>query len=337
MLFYTDQEISPRLGRSPEGFLVCRYAVLARCGEQIYAAEEIPSLEPDDEGLIVVTRSPREVFRPRSLASFTGKPITLDHPDAEVTGDNYRVHAIGHVIGARRGEGADADVVLGDLFITDPRAAQLIERGTHRSLSVGYNADYIPTGPGRARQVDIIANHLALLPNGAARCGPRCAIGDRKPRKATMKREETSQECVARLAAEWRNRKRRTRDQVTSTPQTPLEEHAAALRLPNQSVMGAKPYGSIGGSLIARLPGSKDRYALDQNGPDETALLLRPGYSVQSRSTPQSAPSLCDRQHTRDAVAFRQIASARAREQQAAGRAMADRIATFWKEQARHG
>jgi hypothetical protein len=128
--------------------------------------------------VITVTREPRDVFAARSLASFTGKPITVGHPGTEVAPDNYRALAVGHVVRARQGKGADADVVLGDLFITDPRTADQVQRGALRALSVGYTADYIPTGPGSARQVDIVANHLALLRDGEARCGPRCAIGD---------------------------------------------------------------------------------------------------------------------------------------------------------------
>jgi hypothetical protein len=309
MLFYADEEISPRMGRSPEGFLICKDAVLARCGDQLYTAVEIPTIDADGDGWITVTREPKDVFAARSLASFTGKPITIEHPDSDVNGENYRRHAVGHVLRARRGEGADADVVLGDLFITDPEAAELVQDGVLRALSVGYNADYIPTGPGRARQVDIVVNHLALLPPGAARCGPRCVIGDSTRGRQTM------------------------RDQSSETHQAAFEGFKEGLKMPNQSLMGAKPFGSIPGSLVARLPGSRDSYVLKAAGPNETALLYspQPGYSVRSTSSPPSAPSLW-----KDAAQFRQVARDRVAQEQRASRKMAADIKRFW-EGRQHG
>jgi hypothetical protein len=99
--------------------------------------------------------------------------------------------------------------------------------------------------------------------------------------------------------------------------------------------MGQKPYGSVGdrGRLIARLPGARDAYRLDQNGPDETALIysLQPGHSVQSTSNPPSAPSMW-----RDAAASRQVARSRAEHEQRAARKMAAGITKFWEAQ-RHG
>jgi Uncharacterized protein conserved in bacteria (DUF2213) len=252
---WRDDEIQlgPKQKLTPEGFLTVRDAVLARCGDQHYHATEILDVEPDDRGMIVVRRDPREVFDPRSLASFTGKPVTLGHPDDYVNGGNYRDLAVGHVISARRGEGADADVVLGDLMITDPRAVEMVRRGTHRALSAGYTANYTRAERGRATQHDIVINHIALLRNGEARCGPRCMIGDQAWRAMTLDqaravlaagprpgaagyiahataaivvhmnheqrmgrmtrdgrrvREETSRECVDRLAKEWRDQQR---------------------------------------------------------------------------------------------------------------------------------
>jgi hypothetical protein len=47
---------------TPEHFLVAKDAVLARCGEQIYAAHEVPTVEPDKDGMVIVTREPGEVI-----------------------------------------------------------------------------------------------------------------------------------------------------------------------------------------------------------------------------------------------------------------------------------
>lgn len=63
-----------------------------------------------------------------------------------------------------------------DLIVKDENAIQLIEDGL-REVSCGYDAEYEQTEPGKAEQVDITGNHVALVPKG--RAGNRCAIGDR--------------------------------------------------------------------------------------------------------------------------------------------------------------
>jgi hypothetical protein len=105
-----------------EGFLVCRDAVLARCGEQEYHGSEVPILDADVNGWVIVTRPEREVLDPASLKSYAGKPVVLSHPEGEdafVHSDNIRHLQIGTVLNARRGEGNLRDCVVGDLMITN--------------------------------------------------------------------------------------------------------------------------------------------------------------------------------------------------------------------------
>jgi hypothetical protein len=52
--------------------------------------------------------------------------------------------------------------------VTSSEAVAEIDNGV-RQLSLGYDADYDMTGPGRGEQRNIIVNHLALVENG--RCG----------------------------------------------------------------------------------------------------------------------------------------------------------------------
>jgi hypothetical protein len=52
MQFFSDETISPRQRSTPERFLVCADAVLARTGTQVYAGYELPELEPGADGLI---------------------------------------------------------------------------------------------------------------------------------------------------------------------------------------------------------------------------------------------------------------------------------------------
>ncbi|EGR6277511.1 DUF2213 domain-containing protein, partial [Salmonella enterica] len=82
----------------------------------------------------------------------------------------------GHLQNVRRGTGDQSDLMLADLIVKDESAIQLIEDGL-REVSCGYDAEYEQTEPGKARQVDITGNHVALVPKG--RAGNRCAIGDR--------------------------------------------------------------------------------------------------------------------------------------------------------------
>src|SRR5215831_13403457 len=160
---------------TPEGFLLCRDVAIARCGTQLYRNSEIPHLEADDGGWISVDREPSEVFNPRSIASFIGKPIVNDHPMDMVTPDNYEHLTIGQVYNVRRGTNHDHDLLIADLLFTTKRGINLVRSGK-RAVSVGYDAFYEQTGRGLGRQRNIVANHLALVDEG--RCGSRCTILD---------------------------------------------------------------------------------------------------------------------------------------------------------------
>jgi hypothetical protein len=66
--------------------------------------------------------------------------------------ENVRQLQIGTVLNARRGEGNLRECVVGGLMITNRPAIDLSRRGTHRSLSAGYNASYEQREPGCATQ-----------------------------------------------------------------------------------------------------------------------------------------------------------------------------------------
>ncbi|EFL9897422.1 DUF2213 domain-containing protein [Escherichia coli] len=178
--FYT------RLGETryqlADGSLLCKDVPIGRTGKQLYGADDLPKLKPDKFGEIVVTRSPEQVFHPATLASFEGMSITILHPEDEngnvrlVNPENWKELAVGHLQNVRRGTGDQSDLMLADLIVKDENAIQLIEDGL-REVSCGYDAEYEQTEPGKAEQVDITGNHVALVPKG--RAGNRCAIGDR--------------------------------------------------------------------------------------------------------------------------------------------------------------
>ncbi|MGP7381859.1 DUF2213 domain-containing protein [Klebsiella pneumoniae] len=170
-----------------DGSILFKDVPIGRTGEQVYGAEELPEIEPDGHGLIVVRRTPEEVFSERTIASFEGMAVTIGHPKdfsgniIFVTPQNWRQLANGHIQNVRRGSGDQADLLLADVIAKTPEAIQAVEDGDDE-VSCGYDADYRQISPGIAEQYAITGNHLALVPNG--RAGSRCALGDSMPNKA---------------------------------------------------------------------------------------------------------------------------------------------------------
>lgn len=178
--YLITSELGPQRHTTPEGFLICSGVPIARTGEYEYFASEgmSPGIEPDASGRIISRREPAEVFSPAALASFEGKPVTLGHPDVdEVTPDDWRQYAVGHVTNVRRGQGDDADKVIADLVISDAAAIDAINGGL-REVSCGYDVTVEQVEPGVERQTRIRGNHVALV--DAGRAGPECAIKDSK-------------------------------------------------------------------------------------------------------------------------------------------------------------
>jgi uncharacterized protein len=186
MRFYTTVALSARKALTPEGFLICYDVPVARVGDLVYYEDELgpgPADNPlvyAEDGSVRVRRGPDEVFRPETLASALGKPLVNEHPDDDVTPDDWSELAIGIILNPRQGEGAEADLFLVDLMVTTAAGIAAINDGK-RELSFGYDAHYRVLGKGRAEQFNIVINHVALVEQG--RCGPRCAIRDAAPQR----------------------------------------------------------------------------------------------------------------------------------------------------------
>jgi hypothetical protein len=188
--YYTVNRLGPKRSLTPEGYLLCEGVPVARTGEMLYAEGEIAGedgemIKGDQDGLIRVSRGPEELFRPETLASFEGKPVTLSHPDEFVTPENIRQYQVGTMANVRQGQGMEMDLMLADLLITDAKAIKAVQEDGIEEVSNGYEADYQQQEPGRADQRNILGNHVALVERG--RCGPRCAIGDEAMAKTTKK------------------------------------------------------------------------------------------------------------------------------------------------------
>jgi len=176
--FYITEKLGPKQSLTPEGFLLCEEVPLARTGMMIYGPDETP-IKAGPDGITRITREDEDVFNKTTIASALGKPVTNDHPDDDVVPESWKELTHGVTINVRRGEGAMDDLLIGDLLITTPEGIKEVRENGKIEISLGYEADYEETGPGMGRQSNIIINHIALVEQG--RCGPRCAIGDRKP------------------------------------------------------------------------------------------------------------------------------------------------------------
>ncbi len=165
-----------------EGYLVAP-GNMARTGVQEYRAYEL-GLDADGMDpmkVIRLHRPPEEVFDGASMASFEGKPITIEHPPVAVTSDNWSELAKGDV----RGIGRSGDLMTGTLVIRSKDAIEAVQDGKVQ-LSNGYSFELDmtsgTTADGRAYdgiQRNIRGNHVALV--DAARCGSACRIADSQP------------------------------------------------------------------------------------------------------------------------------------------------------------
>lgn len=172
---FTDKVSISGTRKREDGSLVVD-ARVARTGIQTYLGHEVGR---PDLATVDVYRSPEEVFAVDSIASFTNRPVTNDHPPEAVTIDNWKKYAVGN-----SGEevARDGDFMRVPLMISD--AATIIDvEGGKQELSNGYVCKLDWTGGVTpdglkydASQTNIRGNHIAIVQAG--RAGKECKIGD---------------------------------------------------------------------------------------------------------------------------------------------------------------
>lgn len=175
MIQYYGYTISPNQIETGEGFLICRNVPIARTGDQEYLGHEIGLTGLDSGRVVIVHRSPEEVFSEEALASFEGKPVTNDHPPALIGPDDVMIYGRGHAELVRKGTGEWADYVVADLHIHARELIEAVQNGK-REISCGYECEYVPNGDGTYSQKNIRGNHIAVVDRG--RAGKRAAILD---------------------------------------------------------------------------------------------------------------------------------------------------------------
>jgi len=252
--FYSVAKLSERISETPEGFLVCEAVAITRAGDLLYAPGETP-IQSGGSGHVIISRTVEDIHDPATIASFEGKPVTINHPDDFVTPDNWRELAVGVVQNVRPGEGEDADKLLADLLITDREAISAIKSKTMREVSCGYEAEYVEDGPGRGRQEGIIGNHVALV--AAGRCGSECAIFDHAPKEKPMKLKDKLMGLFSKALDEAALEEAPAGDQGAGS-QPSADERIAALEAEIATLKAGKTASAAGGEPAAegdQLPG----------------------------------------------------------------------------------
>lgn len=166
MKILVSEKLSEHKYKTPEGYLICTDAILARTGKQVYTKNEV--FGNGDNTEIDIDRPYNQVMNEKTIASFENKPVTFDHPEEDVNVDNYKDYAVGYVRDVHQGKVDGQDVILGNLVITDQTAINAIESGEHTDLSCGYDCDIKDDGNGHYAQNNIRGNHIALCKEGRA-------------------------------------------------------------------------------------------------------------------------------------------------------------------------
>lgn len=140
-----------------EGFLDL-FITVSRVGDLHY--------QNADGSISTETLTKEELFSEKSLATLTGKPITLEHPDVWVTSDNARAFTRG-ATGTKVIQKEDTVQVVGSIH--DKELIDLIKTGQVRQVSAGYTTDVVKRD-GKLWQEKRAYNHIAIL-RGAGRAG----------------------------------------------------------------------------------------------------------------------------------------------------------------------
>jgi uncharacterized protein len=149
---------------------------IARTGIQLYKGKECGM---DGMEVVRVYRPEATVFANDAVKTYSGLPITIEHPGHLVDASNWKEHAVGET-----GEDIlrDGNSIRVPMMLRDAAAIQAVREGKNQ-LSVGYTCD-IEWGAGvspdgekyDAVQHNIRANHLAVV--SKARGGSTLTIGD---------------------------------------------------------------------------------------------------------------------------------------------------------------
>jgi hypothetical protein len=193
MRSYFGTAITQHIGRTPEGYLICRDVIVSRTATRepiIYKESEVQAGGGDDK--VRAWRRPETVFDPASMASLEGKPVCSPHPGIFLSPQNVMAYQKGVVLNVHRGPVVDdEETLMADLLITDQGLIDAVLAGRLRECSVGYECQYVQVGDDW-EQRQVRANHLAVIPQARVGSVARIYDSDLEERN-TMTHEEAIQ------------------------------------------------------------------------------------------------------------------------------------------------
>lgn len=175
---FLDRASVGSVKETKEGYLVAT-ARVARTGVQEYLARELGDIaikfgfKPDD--VVRVYRHPDEVFHKDSLASITRIPVTIGHPEEDVTADNWSKLSVGEIGDAYT---IESEWIVVNPMIKDAKGVKAAQT-THQEVSMGYSAEIIKARDGLDADFEVSKiryNHTGLVEK--ARAGDKARIGD---------------------------------------------------------------------------------------------------------------------------------------------------------------
>lgn len=158
MKILATEKLSPHKFKDNHGYLICTDCIMARTGKQTYTRDDC--FGDGDMTEIEVDRPEKEVFDPKTLASFENVPITIEHPENNVDSDNYNSLSVGYMRDIHKGTYNGQPVMLGTAVITDSEGIEKVESGELTNLSCGYDCDI--DDDKNPKQTNIRGNHIAL-------------------------------------------------------------------------------------------------------------------------------------------------------------------------------
>ena len=268
MRIYTTANLSENISKTPEGYLLCQGAALARTGVMAYLPDEVPPeiVTGFDGDQVLIARDAAEVFAPATLASFEGKPFTLDHPSEDVNPDNWSELAHGIVTNVRRGDGRRQDLMLADILITEADAIDAVLHDGMRELAGGYDCDFEVIRPGVGRQINIMGNHVALVDHG--RAGARCKIQDNRETAMKDKKKSSLADRLRRMLKDAETEEAKA-PQDEETPPAQDEETPAPVATDDDVAASLEEIKLMLRTLLEALKPQAQDEGPDQNAQDE--------------------------------------------------------------------
>lgn len=146
-------------------------ATIARTGIMEYRAGQCGALfaDRDPDSIVRIMTEAADLFDADSIASYHSAPITIGHPEVDVTTDNSKDLQKGHLDGVPFADEA-AGMLAANIVLSDSEAIDTVEAGTSQ-LSSGHACMLVLADEGEdfdAKKTMIRANHVAIVARGRA-------------------------------------------------------------------------------------------------------------------------------------------------------------------------